>query len=269
MSMAKQHTAGALGVLLDTIGKLAGVRLDPQEIEAGQMSAEQLQKLRHEEALAAALEIRAGIEQARADLIGELRRSGRIKAAWTFETLSRDRSNAEALALATGFAAAGGTPVEGEPLLLLLSGAAGSGKTVIAHAVANAWLEAAGKAVLITDMNRLRRLRIFNQKEDWQSVHERREQWECCLKADLLIVDSLCANCEGLSVYDQKVFTELVRARRDAELALMITTPVPLDLLHSSIGESCFESLREYSVMGGTLLGGSRRNPIVVNGKRI
>lgn len=257
-------------MLLDAIGALAGVPpgLERPVRQGSGITAEQLKRMRRAEAQAAAQEISAGLRQARADFIESVRRSGRIRAEWTFDNIRHDSANTEALDLARGFADAGSCG-QGEPLLLLLSGEAGSGKTVAAHAVANAWLENTVKVPVIMDFGAIKKLKFFNAREEWQAIKERREQWEQLLQTSLLIVDSLCGNCEGLSVYDQKILTELLRTRRAAELPLMITTPVSFNNLHTTIGDNCFESLKEYSVMCGTLLGGSRRNPIVVNGRRL
>ena len=225
-----------------------------------------LQAMRLQDARRAATEIKQQVEEQRASYIRRVHDSGRIDGRWTFNTLHVDAFNESAVTTAFGFCQSK-IRMPHEPVMLLIQGFEGSGKTVLCSAIANYFLEnSKNPSVEIINFDDLRQAHLFNTSEEKEERVNRNRLVEHYMSVNLLIIDSIIPTGEGLSMFDQKIFSNLLRTRLQRNLSMVITMSVPFTKLHSSVGELCFESLKSYSVLTAELYGGSRRNQIMVNG---
>ncbi len=214
----------------------------------------------------AAAEIKTQVEQQRAAYVRRMHDSGRIDGRWTFKTLRMDAYNQSAVLTAKGFCESK-TRFDDQPVILLLQGFEGSGKTVLCSAIANYFLEnSTNPSVEIINFDDLRQAHLFSSSEEKEERMQRNRLVEHYMSVNLLIIDSIIPTGEGLSMFDQKIFSNLLRTRLQRNLSMVISLSVPFTKLHASVGELCFESLKAYSVMTAELYGGSRRNQIMVNG---
>lgn len=207
-------------------------------------------------------------ERIRQDQIARIMKSGGISPDYTFDTIAVDMANQAAVQTARTFCLAhlAGNS-KSEPELLLISGLSGTGKSVLANCVAYEWLQHRARDTIIISAGRLEKLRYFVPNEDGESLRRRQEGWRRCIACDLLVIDGLCENGMGLTVFQQKVVPECVRSRRERGLCTMITITLPsIRTLHQAVGDYTFESLKCYRVAAAELLGRSRRPDLTANG---
>lgn len=257
-----QNGMDAIIGMVREIEKLSGKKVD---FSASGPLADPKQ-LRAEETAEAARELSERQLRMQQEFIRRTRESGHIDPAWTFKSLLKDPANQKAISDAELFCQAHLVNPE-PPSLVILAGAGGSGKSVLCHAIANLWLENTHKDVCIVSPSLLEKTRVWSSNEDWSETQRRKQEWQRYLDADLLLLDGLCENSQGLSNYMQKVIPELIRTRRANNLSMVITINLPdLKFLSQAVGPHCFESFKEYQVILGQLMGGSRRKPITLNG---
>ncbi|MGN0909122.1 MAG: hypothetical protein ACI4NA_05835 [Succinivibrio sp.] len=200
--------------------------------------------------------------------IGRIMKSGGISPDFTFDTIVVDAANRDAVEIARMFCLSHTRKgVKKDPELLLVSGLSGTGKSVLANCVACAWLHARGRDVMVASPTRLEKMRYFVPNEDWESLKRRQEAWRRAIGCDLLVIDGLCENLQGLTVFQQKVVPECVRERRERGLCTVMTITLPsVRTLHQAVGDYAFESLKCYRIVVAELLGRSRRPEITANG---
>ncbi|MDY6321450.1 MAG: hypothetical protein SPL30_00855 [Succinivibrio sp.] len=217
----------------------------------------------------AVLEARRRTERQRR--IEEAFKSGRISKEWTFERLAVDGGNFQAVNECRSFLSEHTGPGPESAGLLIISGMPGSGKSVLANAVAAGWLCARGQRVLIVTPEALERIRYFNSREDWSETERRQRVWDDYQSCDLLVVDGLCADGQGLTVMMQKVLPEILRSRSEKGLSTVLTISLPApSSLHQAVGDYCFESFKVCPKVTVTaLLGSSRRRPLTIGGQTL
>lgn len=225
-------------------------------------------RMRQEETRRATAILKERRSRIREAEIERIMKSGGIVHDFTFDTITVDQANAQAVDTARMFCLShsrqGGRK---DPELLLISGLSGTGKSVLANCVAYAWLHDRGRDTLIIGASRLEKLRYFVPNEDGESLRRRQDAWRRCVTCDLLVIDGLCENLQGLTVFQQKVVPECVRLRRERGLCTMITITLPsIRTLHQAVGDYTFESLKCYRVVAAELMGGSRRPDLTANG---
>lgn len=200
--------------------------------------------------------------------IEKIMQSGGITSAFTFSNIIVDQANRTAVDTARMFCLSHARPsVTKPPELLLLSGASGSGKSVLANCVAYEWLHCRNKDTMIIGFSRFERLRYYDQGEGEELKKKRADTMARCLGCDLLVIDGLCESGQGLTVYQQKVLSEIIRSRQERSLCTMITITLPsIRTLHQAVGDYTFESFKVYRVVTAELLGASRRQPMISNG---
>ncbi|MBO6258507.1 MAG: hypothetical protein J6M93_04150 [Succinivibrio sp.] len=257
----KKTMVGALDLLIKNIEALGHVKVDDADKEPPlDMAAE-----RRKDAREAALEIERERRQRRNDYVNRVQTEDRINPSWKFDRITVDSANRGAVELAQGFCAL--PKSDTLPVMLLLQGGSGSGKTVLAHCVANACLEnSQDTTVELISFSRMFTLRHFTKDEKWEYTADRREHWNRLVHSSILILEDLCQDMKGLGVFEQQIFSDILRERKTLGLSLVITTALPVNTIKSAIGERCYESMKEYSVMAQQLLGPSRRPPIFING---
>ncbi|SPT69855.1 DNA replication protein [Anaerobiospirillum thomasii] len=225
-----------------------------------------LKTMRAREAALAAREIEEQKRLKRKNWINTIHKEGLIDGRYTFETIVRDELNRQAIEMANSFCYLAASEM---PPCFLIRGAEGTGKTVICHAIANKWLELHGHIVNIVSMDDIRKSCLYNSNELREERISRDSRWEDLCSCSLLIIDGVCTNREQLSQFDQDILGKLLRIRYQRRLPLVITTQIIFMQLHASIGNFCYESIKEYSVIAAELFGASRRQPIVINGRRL
>ncbi len=256
---------GAYEALLQTIERLSNTAIRRDLLIKKPVD---LKALRAKEAHEAALEIQKENRQNRLLYIQKIHQSGRINPDFAFAKITVDSQNQEAAGLARMFCHTVSRPLNSVPLLLI-SGAEGSGKTVLCHAMANELLETGINEVSLCEFEEIRQTFLFNQNEEKQERRERDDRYEHFASVKVLILDGLCQNREGLTVFDQRIFSRLLRERYAARLPMVITTPCELDSLRLALGDFAYESLKQYEAMTAVLFGGSRRRPLRYRGRAI
>lgn len=225
-----------------------------------------LRAMLQQDARRAAVEIKQQVEAQRAAYIQRMHDSGRIDGRWSFSTIRVDGYNERAIATARGFCA---SQLESgrAPVILLIQGFEGAGKSVLCTAIANYFLEhSKNPSVEMVNFDDIRQANLFSSSEEREERMLRSRLMERYNSVNLLIVDSLSPTGEGFSIFDQKIFSNLLRVRLQRHLSMVISLTVPFSKLHDSVGDLCFESLKSYSVVTAELFGQSRRNQIMVNG---
>ena len=263
MADSKQsNNVDAVQALIKTIERMSDIKVRLQQDPNFDFKA-----MKQREASLAAYEIEQSRKADLKSLIKKIHQSGKIDEKYSFDTIIKDQLNQKAISTAQGFCYALDDATV--PMLLIIQGAEGAGKTVLANAIANERLKFSPESVELIYFDELKKSRLFNQSEDREERIERNDRWDRFCNVKLLILDGLCQNHEGLQLFDQKIMAELLRIRHDNGLSMAITTVVPFESLHNSIGTHCFESMKDYSVIAESLLGGSRRNPIRFNGRAL
>lgn len=262
MSNSDKKAVPLFDELVKKIEALSGVKFDPEELKDFD-----IRKERAREARLARLEIKQEYENARKKAIDSIYRSHMIDPNITFDSLKIDEYNQDAINCAKLFCYA--QKDDDKTSLLFIQGAEGTGKTTLCHAIANYWIKSHNHNISLISFDQIRKTKFFYSNDESGVREERDEQWETFLNKNLLILDGFLQNREGLTIFDQKVFSELLRERYARGLPMVITTPVMFTNLTTALGSYCYESLLEYDVLAKSLHGPSRRNRLVVNGVAI
>lgn len=270
-----QKTASAVSALTDLICELSGKTPGQVQSIAPKTSADYSKILQSDtsKANAEVSEIRRQSEDQRlSDQIKAFLEQSGAKRSRTFDTLSIDQYNSKAINTVKGVTSiirAGLS--EKKPVLLLITGAPGTGKTVLSHAFANQWVMEMAKSVKLINFERLMETKKILNAEPWSSTSARQRDYQTFLKCDLLIIDGLCANSQALNSYEQKIFLELLNYRFEHNLSMMITSVVtPRNgYLHEAIGDACFDALSSFNVMAEELGGLSRRERFTLGGQTV
>ncbi len=255
---------------IESISKLSGNKLDLKAIKDNMVmrSADQMRK---EETQKANLELRERNRRLREEFIEKTRKTGHIDPNWTFDNMIVDPANERAVTDARLFCHARMVSPE-PPSIFILAGGPGSGKSVLANAMANCWLIDSNKEgsyhdVCVISATHFERIRYFNQSEDREDLKRRRDEWERFCNASMIIIDGLCENGQGLSVFMQKVLAEFLRIRFEKRLSVILTVCIPaINYLPQAMGPQVMESCRQYDNVLALLMGRSRRKPIMFNG---
>lgn len=260
---------GGYDSLMEIISRLAGT--DARKMMVPPERRESLEEMRRREAHEVAVELEKTRKQQRQAYIDKVHSEGRIEARWTFQTLIEDALNRDAITYAKTFVRTTYQKNNSEePKLFLLFGAEGTGKTVICNAMANAYLSAGVRSVQLVPFEAIRNACMFFREELRGEKEARDREWETYCTCDILMVDGLCSNREGLTLYDQRIFSNLLRTRYQLRLPMVITTTAHYaGGMQKAVGEYVYESIREYEVLAMTLAGNSRRKPIQLRGQRV
>ncbi|MDO5351936.1 MAG: DnaA/Hda family protein [Succinatimonas sp.] len=257
----KYAPQGSFDSLIKVIEELGNIKVDYDAVD----HKVDLEAMRRHEAFLASQEIQQQRLENRRLHIEDIHRSGRVNAQWTFDNLVKDAQNQNAFASAIGFCSS--LDIAHKPFLYFVQGGAGAGKSALLHAIANRLLTLTSKReVLIVGYEDFKRSRLFTNKESAEVSVEKQQNWERYCSVDVLFLDDLCGNNDGLTLYDQKILTELLRIRYVKGLSMVISTPVQFKFIHQAIGDSCYESIKEYEVISAILYGNSRRTPLFVEG---
>lgn len=263
MESKNDNVKSLYDALIKKYEQVSGNKFDPQENRDFD-----IRKERAREARLAAQEIRQEQARHKQQAIDDLHSSGLVDARYTFDTIKTDEHNKDAVDSSRLFCLTALENPEEVPLLFI-QGAEGSGKTVLCNAIANLWAEKCNSSVLIASFEEIRKTRLFTAGEERSESAGRDETWDMYCTKNLLIIDGFLKSREGLSIFDQQLFGQLLRKRHENRLPTVITTPVSFNSLHQCVGDFCFESFREYNVMAKSLYGGSRRKAFTVNGRVI
>lgn len=250
--------------LVKAIEELSGTRIDLNDNK----ELIDINKLRKEEARAASIEISRMKLENHKKFVKSVYEEHRIDSRYTFDSIRIDDLNTQAVATAKGFCATGNYNFgeDSAPILLLIQGAAGSGKTVLSNCVANNFLNVLWKDVVLTSYTEMKKNKTPSSGDTSFDRSDKDAKWERFISVDLLIIDGLCQNREALTAFDRTVIPDLLRARRARDLPLVITTPLLPSEMHMHLGDEIFESIKEYSVLATSLFGQSRREPISFGG---
>ncbi len=262
MSNSDKKAVPLFDELVKKIEALSGIKFNQEEL-----TNFDIRKERAREARLAHIEIEREYENSRKKAIEAIYRSHMVDPKITFDSLIVDDYNQDAINCAKLFCYA--QKEDNKVPLLFIQGAEGTGKTMLCHAIANYWLENHSHDISLTSLDQIRKTRFFYTKDESELRDERDEQWEKYLNKKLIILDGFLQSREGMTVFDQKIFSELLRERHARSLPMVITTPVMFSSLTTAMGGYCYESLLEYEVLAKSLLGASRRKPLIVNGVAI
>ncbi len=268
-----EHLKSAFDSMLaeiNAIQKRNGSKIDLEAI-AKNMTMRTPREMRAEETAIASMELAARNKKQRDDFIKRTRESGRIDPVWNFGVLATDAANYQAIHDGRLFCQVHIVKPE-PPSLFLLCGGPGSGKSVLANAMADFWLTESNKDnnfkdVCIITPSMLERSKLFSRSEDNSDLKRRNDDWERYCTASLLVVDGLCESGQGLSTFMQKILCELMHSRYLKKLSMVLTLSLPsVSYLSGAVGPQTFEGFKEYETITALLLGRSRRKPIVYNG---
>jgi DNA replication protein DnaC len=263
MDAEKKNTyevKGGFDSLIHAIEEMGQIKID---LNAPREKID-LAAMRRHEALLASQEIQAQRRENRRLQIEDIHKSGEVNAQWTFSKLICDTSNHNAFDNAKSFCK--NLKIFETSLMYFVQGGPGTGKTALLHAIANDILDTSNRNVLILSYDEFKRCRIFTNKDSIELNAEKQQNWERYCSVDVLFIDDLCGNNEGLTIFDQKIFSELLRYRLAKKLHIVISTPVQFKFVHQAIGDSCYEAIKEYQVSANILYGNSRRAPLFVEG---
>ncbi len=252
--------------LVKAIEELSHQKFDIQDDEKVD-----IRTLRQKEAIEASREIAKEREHKHKELIAQMHKQGRVNAKFTFNTIKTDPANMEAIKVAKSFCSTliVGQQYDVNPSLLLIQGEPGTGKTVLCNCVANEFLEKFFKEVEIVSYYEIKRSRTPSPSDTNYDISDKKSKWDRAATVDLLIVDGFCQNNETLTVFDRQIFSELLRIRYENNLPFVISTTLPPSSIHAKIGDDCFEAIKGYNVFFATLIGMSRRQPIMVGGANL
>ncbi len=261
----KNGPADAVQALLDAIAKFVPPEQRPPLTE--KFSAANYYDMLRRDAALASIEIQQNIRDQREAYIRRMHDSGRIDRRYTFSSIQEDSFNQAAVNVARAFCASA-PQMSAEPVILLIQGGEGSGKSVLCHAIANFFLEnGRNPSVELISLDDLNQANIFNSSDEKEDRMLRSRLLEHYNTVNLLLLDELCPNRRGLSLFEQKNLSALLKSRLHNRLSMVITLVTPFSQLHDAIGNLCFESLKSYSVLTTELYGGSRRPQIMVHGR--
>lgn len=263
----KQGMHNGFETLVKAIEELAGNKVDLSDLK----EKDDVAKLRAMDAKRASLELAKERLENHKTFVNSIYESKKVLPDNTFEKALNDDMNREAFGTAKAFCSMAflSGQFSAAPPLLLLQGAAGTGKTYICNCVANEVLNKIWKEVEICDYNQIKKAKVPSQADTSYDIDAKNKAWQRFVTVDLLILDGLCKNNEALTAYDKQLLPELLRARRANNLPMVITTPLQPTMMHNHLGDECFESLKDYSVMTAALFGPSRRQPILFGGARL
>ena len=221
--------------------------------------------IRRREAHLASIEIAKQRQQRHQNFIDTLHKQGHISGQFTFDKIKEDDFNRKAIEIAKSFCSTLNLPKEFVTTapLFLIQGGPGSGKTVLCNCVANEFLVKHFKEVEMCTFSQIKRNRTPGQTDNSFDVQEKAANWEKYISVDLLIIDGFCQNNENLTQFDRQVFAELLRIRNERNLPIVISTTLAASSIAQKLGDDCFESIKEYNVFTASLLGYSRRQPII------
>ncbi|MGN1281456.1 MAG: hypothetical protein ACI4UM_06085 [Succinivibrio sp.] len=227
--------------------------------------------LRRRDAIKASHEIALERTQRHHDYVKGLYQSRKVFQEKNFKSAVVDDFNRQAIKTAQSFC---GTAfltqtIKAAPALFLLQGGPGTGKSYICNCIANDMLNSKWKDVEICTYAQIKKAKMPSQTDTTYDTEQKSIMWDRFTNVDLLIIDGLCQGNEALTAFDRQILPELLRSRRSSELPLVITTSLLPSVIHTHLGDECFESIKEYSVMTAALFGSSRRQPISFAGASI
>lgn len=156
------------------------------------------------------------------------------------------------------------------PPLLFIVGGAGTGKSVLAGAIAQSFIRNKSKKKLypkniklpfciIKTYDELKRLWYFNPQETADDYKLREQELYALRNVDLLIIEDFGSSGFGLEAFEQKNFANLLRLRFDNDLPLVITSSSSPKRMRAQMGGYCFDAVCRYEASCAYLTGGSRR----------
>ncbi len=268
-----QKAVSALDLLLKHIEERSGIKVDEVEVDPFEYYV-----IRKNETQAVAAEVAQRKEEYFRSFIDKLRTEGQINPKYTLERLTHDDFNHHAFTLGERFVrevvSAGGRK------MFLLFGDMGTGKTVLAHALANLFMDLKAQEpslfaqrtntqtplCMVVTLDELKRSWFYVNEETYEQRSERERKLKQYYEVDLLVLDGLCSDFVALSPFNQRSLSDLLRYRSEHLLPMIVTTPIRWEALHKAIGDAVYEGIRSFEVAATALLGGSRRPPLMING---
>ena len=268
-----QQAVSALDVLLKQIEERSGIKVDEVEVDPFEYYV-----IRKNETKEVAAAVAQRKEEYFRSFIDKLRADGQINQKYTLESLQRDELNRHAFTLGERFVQDIASKLTRK--LFLLFGDMGTGKTVLAHALANLFMDLKAQdpdlfrvrantqmpLCMVVTLDDLKRSWFFANEETYEQRTERERKLKQYSEVDLLVLDGLCCDFVALTPFNQRSLNDLLRYRAEHNLPMIVTTPIRLQVLHQAVGDAVYEGLKSFEVTATALLGGSRRAPIMMNG---
>ncbi len=253
--------------LVRTIEVLSGRKLSDFNIGAVRESFAQMKE---REAREIAQELAKDRQKSSQAFAEHLYKEGAVDRKWQFQNLVQDANNIEAITAGMAFCRETLSPAAGtRPKLLLVFGKEGTGKTVLLNAMANAYLLYGVQSLDLIGFDAILNACYFQSDEHRNDRMERYEEWEHYCNTHVLLLDGLGHITDGFNLFEQRIFSKLVRLRAAAGLPLVISTNLTFDNFSAAIGTFAYESLKEYDSLCVMLAGISRRPPISFKGRPI
>ncbi len=217
------------------------------------------------EARQAREEVSKSMQEERAEQNRSLRRLHHIRQTWQFGSaeVTVDDNNRDGFTRAQVFCQnaeanfARNNPV---PMLFIITGLKGSGKTVLANCMANYFLDRTDMSLEYVNFREFMAPRLFADRETVADKRAREQVWERYLDSDVLILDGLCNDLNVLTDFEQNSLAEMFEGRVERSKPLVITAPVPMNELQRAIAKA-FESLKAFGPSAVVLLYGPSRRP--------
>ncbi len=258
----KNNDINIVDSLIQTIEKLSHEKITLQKDENFNIKEQ-----RRKEALLAAEEIKKANLESRVNEIEKAHASGKISKEFTFDKIKVDMFNQKAIKTARSFVNHMIKRKDLGPFFFILRGNEGTGKTVLSHAIANEYLKYCSGSVEIVTFDQIKDTWIYSFNENREERITRNENWDRFCTCDLLIIDSICAIRVPLTLFEQRVFSNILRERHERGLSLMVTTPLSFQMqLRDALTNYCVDFFTQFSAFAAELEGGSRRAKMVVNG---
>ena len=268
-----QQAVSALDVLFKQIEERSGIKVDEVEVDPFEYYV-----IRKNETKEVAAAVAQRKEEYFRSFIDKLRADGQINQKYTLESLQRDELNRHAFTLGERFVQDIASKLARK--LFLLFGDMGTGKTVLAHALANLFMDLKAQdpdlfrarantqmpLCMVVTLDDLKRSWFFANEETYEQRTERERKLKQYYEVDLLVLDGLCCDFVALTPFNQRSLNDLLRYRAEHNLPMIVTTPIRLQVLHQAVGDAVYEGLKSFEVTATALLGGSRRAPILMNG---